>query len=185
MDYQTPSHIEPLIIPFGGKQPVIAADAFIAPGAVLIGDVVVGSRSSIWFGCVLRADEAPIHIGDRSNLQDGTIIHVNGGVQGTFIGNDVSVGHACLLHACTLDDNSYVGMGAQIFDGAKVEGGGMLAGGSLLTPGKVVPRGELWGGRPASLMREITPEHAKSLAKTPVNYAEKGQLFMKELVKMD
>ena len=106
MNYEILPSAKPIILPFGGKEPVIAANAFIAPGATLIGDVVIGSGSSIWFGCILRADEAPIRIGDRSNIQDGTIIHVHGELQGTFIGKGVTVGHACLLHACTLDDNS-------------------------------------------------------------------------------
>jgi len=177
MSYAVTPDAKPVILPYGGKTPVIAEDAFIAPGAVLIGDVTVGSRSSGWFGCVLRADEAPIRVGERTNLQDGTVVHVHGEKQGTIIGDDVSVGHMCLLHACTLDDRAYVGMGAQILDEGRVEGGAMLAAGALLTPGKTVPAGEVWSGRPASLMREISPEHAALLARTPENYAGKADRF--------
>lgn len=178
MGYDLTPDARPIILPYEGKEPVIAEDAFIAPGAVIVGDVTIGSGSSIWFGCVLRADEAPIRIGSNSNLQDGTIIHVHGEKQGTIIGDEVTVGHMVLLHACSLKDRAYVGMGAQILDEAVVEGGGMLAAGALLTPGKTVPSGELWGGRPAALMREITKEHQAQLSRTPSNYAEKARRFM-------
>ena len=95
---------------FEGKHPQIAADAFIAPTAAIIGDVTVGEKSGIWFHCVLRGDTNFIRIGARSNIQDGTIIHVNSGREATIIGDDVTVGHACIIHACTLHDRAFVGM---------------------------------------------------------------------------
>ena len=167
----------PIILPFEGKTPEVADSAFIAPGAVLVGDVKVGNLSSIWFGCILRADEAPIVIGDGSNLQDGTIIHVNGKKQGTFIGDNVSVGHMCLLHACSLESNSFVGMGSQILDEAIVESGAMLAAGALLTSGKKVPCKQLWAGRPAKFLRKISEEYATELSRTSENYVEKSSKY--------
>ncbi|MBB44259.1 MAG: gamma carbonic anhydrase family protein [Rhodospirillaceae bacterium] len=174
MAYHSVHNSPPIILPFEGKKPEVADSAFIAPGAVLVGDVKVGHLSSVWFGCILRADEAPIVIGNRSNLQDGTVIHVHGKKQGTFIGDNVSVGHMCLLHACSLESNSFVGMGAQILDEAVVESGAMLAAGALLTARKTVPHRQLWAGRPAKFLREITKEYADELSRTSENYVEKS-----------
>ena len=177
MVYHATHHSLPIILPFEGKTPEVADSAYIAPGAVLVGDVKVGNLSSVWFGCILRADEAPIVIGDRSNLQDGTIIHVHGKKQGTFIGDNVSVGHMCLLHACSLENNSFVGMGSQILDEAIVEKGAMLAAGALLTARKTVPQKQLWAGRPAKFLRNITKEYAAELSQTSENYVEKSSKY--------
>lgn len=145
-----------IVLPFRGVWPRIAEDAYVAHGAVVIGDVEIGAQASIWFNCVLRGDDNPIRIGARTNIQDGTVIHVHSRFQGTYIGDDVNVGHMALLHACNLEDRSFVGMGAIVLDEATVESGAMLAGGAMLTPGKRVPSGELWGGRPARKLRDLT-----------------------------
>jgi carbonic anhydrase/acetyltransferase-like protein (isoleucine patch superfamily) len=131
-----------LVLPFRSIRPVIAADAFVAPNAAIIGDVEIGAGSSIWYGCVLRGDVAPIRVGARVNIQDGTIVHVSSVSGGTVIGDDVSIGHLALIHACTLESGSFVGMGAIVMDGAVVESGGFVAAGSLLTPGKRVLAGQ-------------------------------------------
>ncbi len=106
----TPENVETrpaaLLLAYGDKTPRIAPDAFVAPGSVIVGDVEIASGASIWFNCTLRADEAAIRIGARSNLQDGTVVHVHGRKQGTTIGSDVTVGHMVLLHACTLEDGA-------------------------------------------------------------------------------
>jgi carbonic anhydrase/acetyltransferase-like protein (isoleucine patch superfamily) len=181
MKYNVTPNCSPIILPYKDKSPRIADDAFIAPGAAIIGDVEIGSGSSIWFGCVLRGDEHRIRVGERVNLQDGTVVHVHSRKQGAYIGNDVTVGHMVLLHACTLEDGAYVGMGAQILDEAVVESGAMLAAGALLTPKKRVPAGELWAGRPASFMRRIPPEEREALARTAVNYAGRAVLYQERL----
>lgn len=178
MTYAATPDAAPVILPYGEVLPSIAADAFVAPGAVLVGDVTIGPQASIWFGCVLRGDEDKITIGARSNLQDGTIVHVNGRRQGTYIGDDVSVGHMALLHACTLEDGAYVGMGAQILDEGIVESGAMLAAGALLTPGKCVKKGELWAGRPAKFMRKIDEEEAARLRQTVENYLKRSRIYL-------
>src|SRR5580704_13346702 len=107
-------HANAIILPYRGIIPKIDPSAFVAPGAVVIGDVEIGPESSVWFGCVLRGDVNVIRVGARSNLQDGTVVHVASKGQGTFIGNDVTIGHGVLLHACTLADSSFVGMKATV-----------------------------------------------------------------------
>ncbi|MCC7275425.1 MAG: gamma carbonic anhydrase family protein [Alphaproteobacteria bacterium] len=170
-----------ILIPFRGKYPRVAPDAFVAPTAVLIGDVEVGPEAGIWFGCVLRADTNTIRIGARSNIQDGTIIHVNPGeAWATVIGEDVTVGHLCLIHAARLESGAFVGMKAAVIDGAVVEGGAMVAAGALVTPNKRVPSGELWAGSPAAFKRKISPEDARGFATTSVRYVEFARQYRAE-----
>jgi len=147
-----------LILPFGSSRPTVADDAYLAPNAALIGDVTIGTGSSIWFGCVLRGDMAPIRVGARVNIQDGTIVHVSSSLGGTVIGDDVSIGHLALIHACTLEPGSFVGMSAVVMDGSVVEAGAMVGAGALVTPGKRIPSGQLWTGRPARFARALTDE---------------------------
>jgi carbonic anhydrase/acetyltransferase-like protein (isoleucine patch superfamily) len=146
----------PLILPFGGKTPRIHPTAWIAPTAIVIGDVEIGPETGIWYGCVVRGDVNEIRIGARTNIQDGTVIHVAAEGQGTYIGDEITVGHMVLLHACTVESNAFVGMKSCVMDGAHVERHAMVAAGALLTPGKRVPSGELWGGSPARRIRDLT-----------------------------
>ena len=141
---------------FQGVVPQVAADAFVAPGAHLIGDVHIGAEASIWFNCVLRGDVQRIIVGARSNIQDGTIVHVTRHSHGTIIGSDCLIGHLAMIHGCTLEDHSFVGLGSIVMDGCVIEGDAMLAAGAMLTPGKHIRRGELWTGRPATLARALT-----------------------------
>lgn len=143
---------------YKGIKPKIASTAFIASNAVIIGDVVIGEHTNVWFGCIVRGDVNTIRIGERTNIQDGTVIHVTTGTGPTVIGSGITIGHMCLLHACTLEDDSFIGMGSIVMDGAIVRTGAMLGAGSLLAPGKIVPTGELWTGRPAKLYRKMTKE---------------------------
>lgn len=144
--------------PFIGKSPAIDPEAWVAPGAQLIGDVALGPGSSIWYNCVLRGDVMPIRIGARSNIQDGSIVHVTRGMAATTIGDDVLVGHLAVIHGCTLMDRAFVGLGAIVMDGCVIEPDAMLAAGALLTPGKRIPSGQLWTGRPAAYQRDLRPE---------------------------
>ena len=141
---------------FDGHTPVIAETAFIAPGATVVGDVTIGEGSSVWYSCVLRGDDHFIRIGQYSNIQDGSVVHVTLNSQPTIVGDRVVVGHNVVLHGCEIGDDCLVGIGSVVLDGAVMEPGSMLAAGSLLTPGKRVPSGELWGGSPAKKMREMT-----------------------------
>ncbi len=176
------AHIHPgLILPHQGARPKIAVSAFVAPNAVLVGDVEIGEGSSIWFNCVLRADVQSIRVGKRVNIQDGTIVHVSEKGAGTVIGDEVSVGHAAVLHACTLQSNSFVGMGAMVLDEAVVESGAMVAAGALLTPGKRVPTGQLWAGRPAKYFRDLTEKDLENFRRTVENYAAVAVRYRREM----
>jgi carbonic anhydrase/acetyltransferase-like protein (isoleucine patch superfamily) len=171
-----------LIRPHHGVTPTIAATAFVAETAVVIGDVVIGEQASIWYGCVLRGDGNFIRVGARTNIQDGTIVHVNHEREGaagtrTIIGADVTIGHMALIHACTLEDGCFIGMQACVMDGAVVESGAMVAAGALVTPGKRVKRGELWGGSPARLMRRLTEAELKYFAYTVEHYLELAESY--------
>lgn len=143
---------------FAGITPEIADDVFIAPGAQVIGNVRIGAGSSIFYNCVLRGDIHSITIGERTNIQDGTVIHVTTNTHATVIGNDCLIGHMAMLHGCTLLDHAFVGLGSIVMDGCTIESDGMLAAGALLTPGKRIAAGQLWTGRPAAYARDRRPD---------------------------
>jgi carbonic anhydrase/acetyltransferase-like protein (isoleucine patch superfamily) len=168
-----------LIMPYAGKHPRIAPDAFIAPTAVIIGDVEIGARASVWFGCVLRGDTNSIRVGAGTNIQDGTIVHCNhlpAGVDPatpgyrTTIGAGITIGHMAMIHACTLEDACFIGMRAAVIDGAVIESRAMVAAGAMVTPGKRVKEGELWAGSPAKLMRRLAPEEIAGFAYSAEHY---------------
>jgi carbonic anhydrase/acetyltransferase-like protein (isoleucine patch superfamily) len=154
---------EEQVLSFGGKRPLVDPFAFVAPGAKLIGDVEIGPEASVWYNCVLRGDVNRIRIGARTNIQDGSVIHVDSPKSGagkghpTIIGSDVLIGHLAMVHGCILHDRAFVGLGAIVMDGCEIEGGGMLAAGAMLTPGKRIGSGQLWAGRPAKYLRDLTP----------------------------
>ena len=152
------------------KVPRIHPTAFIAPTAAVIGDVEIGAESGIWFSCVVRGDTNFIRIGARTNIQDGTIIHVDAVTYPTIIGDDVTVGHAAIIHACTLHNRAFVGMGSTVLDGAVIEEGGMLGAGGLLTPGKVIGRYELWTGAPAKLKRVMDEDERRKFDRNAEEY---------------
>jgi carbonic anhydrase/acetyltransferase-like protein (isoleucine patch superfamily) len=145
-----------------GKSPRIHPSAFIAPGCRIIGDVEIGADASVWYNCVIRGDVNRVVIGARTNIQDGTVIHCDSADPKhphgfpTLIGADVLVGHMVMLHGCQLEDRAFVGLGSVVMNGTVIESDGMLAAGALLTPGKRITSRQLWGGRPAALMRELT-----------------------------
>lgn len=168
------------ILPYQGTLPTIAPDVYVAPNATVIGDVVIGAGTSIWFNCVIRGDVHEIRIGERTNVQDGTIIHVTAGGNGTYIGSDITIGHGAILHACTLGDGCFIGMGAIVLDGAVVEAGAMVAAGAVVTPGKRVKTGELWGGNPAKLLRELSEKDKGFFAVNAVNYVALSQRYKTE-----
>ena len=164
-----------------GVAPQIAPDAFVAPTAAVIGDVVIGAESSVWFHCVLRGDSAPIRVGRRTNIQDGSILHVTGSDLPTTLGDDVTIGHAAIVHACTLHDRAFVAMGATVLDGAVIEEGGVLAAGGLLTPGKRIGRMEMWQGAPARLVRVMSAEERARFDMTAPHYVALAARFRRGL----
>jgi carbonic anhydrase/acetyltransferase-like protein (isoleucine patch superfamily) len=171
-----------IILPYKGILPKIAEDAFIAENAVVIGDVEIGSGSSIWYGCVLRGDVNKIRVGRNTNIQDGTILHCNhdrdgdyrqtGGGEPTHVGDDVLVGHMALLHACTVGNGAFIGMRSAVLDRAVVEDGAMVAAGAVVTPGKVVKSGEVWSGIPAKYMRDMSPGEGNEASYLTANYRD-------------
>ena len=150
----------------------------MAPGARLIGDVEIGPEASIWYNCVLRGDVNRIRVGARTNIQDGSVIHVDSPKAGlpeghpTLIGEEVLIGHLAMVHGCILEDRAFVGLGSIVMDGCVIESGAMLAAGALLTPGKRIPAGQLWAGRPAKFIRELTPEELDGQRAGVAHYVE-------------
>ena len=169
-------------IPFGGKTPLVDPTAFVAPGAQLIGDIEIGPEASIWYNCVLRGDVNRIRIGARTNIQDGSVLHVdssrpgNEGGHATIIGEDVLIGHLAMVHGCILHDRAFVGLGAIVMDGCEIEGDAMLAAGAMLTQGKRIPAGQLWAGRPAKYVRDLTEADLAGMRMGVAHYVELARL---------
>lgn len=170
-----------LCLPYKDQRPRLADDVFVAPGAIVVGDVEIGSGTGVWFNCVIRGDDQPVRIGKNVNIQDGTVIHVHTLYQGTYIGDNVTVGHMAHLHACNIHDWAFVAIGAIVLDTATVESEGMLAAGAMLTPGKTVKSGEMWGGRPARFMRKLTDKDLDGFRWTIESYAERAQEYRETL----
>ena len=163
--------MQPNIMSWRGVFPKFDESVYIAPSSSVIGAVEIGENSSVWFDCTIRGDVNYIRIGKRTNIQDGTIIHVTRETHPTLIGDDVTIGHSVTLHGCTIQDNCLIGMGATIMDGAVVESGAMVAAGALVTPNKIVKSGEVWGGNPAKKLRDIKQEEADDLPASAQRYA--------------
>jgi gamma-carbonic anhydrase len=166
------------LLPYGDIAPRVDTTAFVADGARVIGDVEIGADSSVWYNCVLRGDVNRIRIGARTNIQDGTVIHVDSPKPGnatglpTLIGDDVLVGHMVMLHGSILHDRAFVGLGCIVMDGCTIHSDGMLGAGSLLSPGKTIGAGELWLGRPAKKLRDLTPEEIAGNRLGAAHYVE-------------
>lgn len=167
----------PLIVPFRGVFPRIAASAFIAPGAVIIGDVEIGENANIWFGCVLRGDVSGIRVGARTNIQDGTVVHAATGKPPTWIGADITIGHLAMVHACHLEDGCFIGMTACVMDEAVVETGAMIAAGALVGRCKRIPAGQLWSGVPARFMRVLDAAEQSDIPARALQYCKLAQEY--------
>ncbi|MDB1135319.1 gamma carbonic anhydrase family protein [Candidatus Anaplasma sp. TIGMIC] len=166
---------------YAGIYPSVDSTAFVAQNASLVGDVSVGKDASIWYGAVLRGDVDKIVVGDSTNIQDLTVVHTDRAQGSTEIGMCVTVGHSCILHACTIMDYAFVGMGSIVMDRAVMERESMLAAGSLLTKGKVVKTGELWAGRPARMLRMLTDEEILHLRESAENYVALAREYLSSL----
>lgn len=164
-----------IILPYKNIFPSIHETAFVAPNTSVIGDVRIGAGTNVWYGATIRGDVMGITIGDETNIQDGTVIHVTTGGQGTKVGSRVTVGHMALLHDCTIEDKAYIGMQSLIMDKAVVESHAFVAAGSLVSPGKRIPSGELWAGRPARFMRKLTDDDIKMIEWSWKHYRDLGR----------
>lgn len=161
-----------MIRSFKTVSPAIHPTAFIADGAVVVGDVEIGENASVWFGSVLRGDVNHIRVGARTNIQDGTVVHVSSKTHSTVLENDITVGHRVTLHGCYVETNSLVGIGAVLLDGVRVGRDSFIAAGSLLTPGTVIPPGSMVMGAPARVKRPLTAEEIADIARNVASYVE-------------
>ncbi len=160
---------EPLLLALGDLLPRLDPEAWIAPGAVVVGDVRLGADASVWYGCVLRADGARIEVGNGTNVQDGCTAHAD--THGAVVlGSRVTVGHRAVLHGCTVEDESLVGMGAVVLTGARIGRGSLVAAGSLVLEGAVVPPGSLVAGVPAKVRRELSAVEVERLRGNAAEY---------------
>ncbi len=157
---------------FNNIEPKIHETAFIADDAVVIGDVEIGADASVWFGSVLRGDVNFIRIGARTNLQDGTIIHVSSKGLPTILEENITVGHRVTLHACYVESGCLIGMGAIVMDGARIGKNSLVAAGALVTPGTQIPPNSLVIGSPAKVKRQLTPDELEHLDQSWRNYVE-------------
>ena len=170
-----------LVMPHHGKHPVIPKTVYLAPTATVIGDVVLGEHASLWFNAVLRGDCNYIRIGDRTNIQDNSTIHVHVNDHPTIVGSDVVGGHNILLHGCTIKDRVLIGMGATVMDGVEVGEECIIGAGSLLIPGTRVPPRSLVVGRPARVLRQVTDDEVKNFILFGVqNYLEYKETYPPE-----
>lgn len=159
-----------LLVPFQDKRPQVDPSAFVAETAMVIGDVAIGRESSIWFNVVIRGDVNFIRIGERTNIQDGSVIHVTKEAFSTVVGNEVTVGHNVTLHGCTVGDRCLIGIGAVLLDGVEIGKDSMVAAGSVVAPGTVIPPGSLAMGAPARRKRSLTDEEIRHLQMSALNY---------------
>ena len=169
---------KPCIMPFKGKTPKLGKNVFVAPTASIIGDVEIGDDTNIWFGVTIRGDVNTVRIGSRTNIQDGTVCHVTRGTGPLTIGSNVTIGHSAVIHACTLEDDSFVGMGAIVMDEAVVESGAMVAAGALIAPGKRVKKGEVYAGVPGKFFRPMTEAEIKYIPWSATHYVELAHEYL-------
>ncbi len=167
--------------PYLDQFPRLGQRVWVDPAASVIGDVEIGDESSVWMNVVIRGDVNTIRIGDRTNIQDGTVIHVMRGTHPTRIGNDVTVGHAAVLHGCTVHDRVLIGMGAMLLNGAEIGEDSIVAAGTLVPEGKTFPPRSMLMGRPAILKRELTDAEVASIR----DYAQRYIGYRKDYMSAD
>jgi carbonic anhydrase/acetyltransferase-like protein (isoleucine patch superfamily) len=169
------------IYSYKGTTPSLGRDVFVAPNATIIGDVVIGDHSSVWFGAVIRGDVAPIRIGARSNIQDNAVVHVTGGKASTTIGDDVTVGHLALIHGCTIGSRCLVGMGSIVLDNAHVADDCFIAAGALVPPRLCIPAHSMVMGRPAKIVRPLKDAEVAQIAEASGLYMQYARDFMTDV----
>ena len=165
---------------FQDKLPKIHESVFIAENAIIIGDVKIGKNSSVWYGCILRGDVNYIRIGERTNIQDASVIHVSSKTHPTVLEDEITVGHRVTLHGCYVERNSLIGINSVILDGARIGKNSLVAAGSLVTPNTKIPENSLVMGSPAKVKRELTADEIKDLQKFWRNYVEYGKLYRQQ-----
>lgn len=169
-----------MLIEYEGITPNVHYSVFVAPGAMIIGDVKIGEESSVWFNCVLRGDLEPIHIGCRTNIQDGTVIHMDKEIP-CLIGDDVTIGHGAILHSCAIDNEALIGMGAILLTGCKIGERAIVAAGTLVREGQEIPPGTVAMGVPAKVRREATEAEFERVRHGKDDYVLRGKLMRDSL----
>lgn len=165
---------------YKGKRPRIGEGTFVAETAVIVGDVEVGARSSVWYGVVARGDDYHIRVGDETSIQDNTVIHVTSGRHATIVGNRVTCGHSAILHGCTVEDECIIGMGAIVMDRASIGQNCVVGAGALVTPDTQIPPGHLVLGSPARPIREITDAERSWIRGAARHYVELAATYIAE-----
>lgn len=169
-----------MVYEFLGKSPRFDDSVFVAPSADLIGDVTLGKESSVWFNVTIRGDVNWIEIGNRSNVQDNTCIHVMNQSGPTKIGSEVTIGHSAMIHGCTIEDRVLIGIQSTVLDEATIESDVILAAGSLVPPGKRLESGYLYMGSPAKKSRKLTGDELASIAKHADNYVKYSRAYQQK-----
>ncbi|MBW2476188.1 MAG: gamma carbonic anhydrase family protein, partial [Deltaproteobacteria bacterium] len=167
-----------MIMPYESTVPLIDSSVFVADNATIIGDVTIGEDSSVWFNVVVRGDVNNIRIGDRSNIQDGSIVHVTHQKHPTRIGDDVTVGHSVTLHGCTVGNACLIGIGSILLDGVEVGDCSLVAAGSLVVPGSQIPPGSLVMGQPAKVVRPLTQLEQEDVLRHAENYVGYARKYL-------
>ncbi|HYL77438.1 MAG TPA: gamma carbonic anhydrase family protein [Bryobacteraceae bacterium] len=169
-----------MIRPYRGVLPKIAASAYVDPSAQVIGDVVVGERSSIWPNVTARGDVNSIRIGDDTNIQDNSVLHCDAGLYPLAIGNRVTVGHMAMLHGCTIEDECLIGIAAVVLNGAKIGRGSVIAAGAVVPEGAEVPAESMVMGVPAKVKRSLTAEERERFRQNALHYVESARIYKEE-----
>jgi carbonic anhydrase/acetyltransferase-like protein (isoleucine patch superfamily) len=154
--------------------PQVAEGVFVAPGARVVGRVTLDREASVWFNCVLRGDSDTVTIGEGSNIQDGSIVHTDGGSP-AVVGRNVTVGHGCIIHGCTIGDDCLIGMGSTILSGARLGPNCLVGAGSLITEGKEFPAGSVIMGRPAKVVREVEERDLEMIRRGAEHYRQNAR----------
>ena len=169
-----------MIRTYRGRTPQVAASAYIDEVATVIGDVQIGEESSVWPGVVIRGDVHYVRIGARTNIQDGSVLHVMRDEHPLVLGDNVTIGHGVVLHGCTIESRCLIGMGSIILNGAKIGTGSIVAAGTLVTEGTVVPPGSLFMGHPGKLKRALTEADQRSIDDYAARYVEYAETYREE-----
>ena len=166
-----------MIHSYQGKSPVIGPGVYIVQSAEVIGDVTLGKDSSVWFNAVIRGDVNAIHIGERSNVQDGCLLHVRNKTSPLAIGSDVTLGHGVIAHGCTIHDRCLIGMGAILLDNAEINSYTLVAAGTVVLTGMKIPEGVLVAGVPGKIIRDLTREERTMIEESATNYVEYAKTY--------
>lgn len=173
------NHFKNNLFKYLETEPIISENVFLADGCKIIGDVTIGKDSSVWFNTVVRGDVNFVRIGEMTNVQDLSMLHVTNKTHPLEIGNKVTIGHSVTLHGCTLKDNCFIGMSATILDGAVVESNSMVAAGALVKQNFIVPTGKLVAGVPAKVIRNLRPDEVDNIRASAERYKKYAQLSQK------